>query len=432
DRFRCRRLKRQRVVIGDLMRLIEPGRNIDSSCWEYARTLYDPLHWQRKPDDKFRRRLMRREMKPPSVEGYSMRGDIGIRIQYDKGREDASRCAEVESLECEDETEGKKTRGRSKDGKDSKETNEACDRRESAGIDKGNRCTECLPAGVYEVYEEASVWELRASILWGRDLLLDGAKSCRPFVRIIFRNRCIETAVVTSYVNPVWMETLVFYPVLLCGSVRNLRTNPPPIIVEVRSDELNKSEAFLGRFVAMPFTCCAHHGRPSARWFSLQFPGGATRGALLASFELFLHDRNQECSVPPRPANKNSLSNRYSADSSICPLFGQYTVHIVCLGIRDYVSCSRLSAMQRAYVEVRIGDRVGRTETLRHLKVNPNFARPVLTLDNVALPRQLCYAPPLTFSLHQLSPFPFASAVAVCEVTSFAKYFRKVPQVWNV
>uniref|UniRef100_A0A914ZZZ4 C2 domain-containing protein n=1 Tax=Parascaris univalens TaxID=6257 RepID=A0A914ZZZ4_PARUN len=246
------------------------------------------------------------------------------------------------------------------------------------------------------------------------------------------RNRCIETAVVTSYVNPVWMETLVFYPVLLCGSVRNLRTNPPPIIVEVRSDELNKSEAFLGRFVAMPFTCCAHHGRPSARWFSLQFPGGATRGALLASFELFLHDRNQECSVPPRPANKNSLSNRYSADSSICPLFGQYTVHIVCLGIRDYVSCSRLSAMQRAYVEVRIGDRVGRTETLRHLKVNPNFARPVLTLDNVALPRQLCYAPPLTFSLHQLSPFPFASAVAVCEVTSFAKYFRKVPQVWNV
>uniref|UniRef100_A0A9J2PVH2 C2 domain-containing protein n=1 Tax=Ascaris lumbricoides TaxID=6252 RepID=A0A9J2PVH2_ASCLU len=427
DRFRCRRLKRQRVIIADLTRLIEPGRNSDSPCWEYARTLYDPLHWQQKPDDKFRRRLMRREMKPPSIEGYSLRRNIGIRIQQDKGREDASRNAEVESVEHEDETEGRKTARRSKNGKDSDETNEDCDKRESAGIDKGNRRTDCLPAGVYEVYDEASVWELRASILWGRDLLLDGAKSRRPFVRVVFRNRCIETAVVTSYVSPIWMETLV----LLCGSVRNLRTNPPPIIVEVRSDELDKSEPFLGRFITMPSTCCTHHGRPPAIWFPLQFPDGATRGALLASFELFLHDRNQECSVPPRPANKNLLSSRYSADSSICPLFGQYTVHILCLGIRDYVSCSRLSAMQRAYVEVRIGDRVGRTDAIQQLKLNPNFARPVLTLDSVALPRRLCYAPPLTFSLHQLSPFPFASAVAVCEVTSFAKYLRKVPQEYE-
>uniref|UniRef100_F1L3Q0 Sperm vesicle fusion protein fer-1 n=1 Tax=Ascaris suum TaxID=6253 RepID=F1L3Q0_ASCSU len=334
---------------------------------------------------------MRREMKPPSIEGYSLRRNIGIRIQQDKGREDASRNAEVESVEHEDETEGRKTARRSKNGKDSDETNEDCDKRESAGIDKGNRRTDCLPAGVYEVYDEASVWELRASILWGRDLLLDGAKSRRPFVRVVFRNRCIETAVVTSYVSPIWMETLVFYPVLLCGSVRNLRTNPPPIIVEVRSDELDKSEPFLGRFITMPSTCCTHHGRPPAIWFPLQFPDGATRGALLASFELFLHDRNQECSVPPRPANKNLLSSRYSADSSICPLFGQYTVHILCLGIRDYVSCSRLSAMQRAYVEVRIGDRVGRTDAIQQLKLNPNFARPVLTLDSVALPRRLCY-----------------------------------------
>ncbi|VDM47087.1 unnamed protein product [Toxocara canis] len=88
----------------------------------------------------------------------------------------------------------------------------------------------------------------------------------------------------------------------------------------------------------------------------------------------------------------------------------------------------QLSALNTAYVEVRIGDRVGYTSTVKHLKRNPNFIRPLITLDNVVLPQQLCYAPPLTFSLHQLSPVPFISAVAACNVTSFAKYLRKVPK----
>lgn len=62
---------------------------------------------------------------------------------------------------------------------------------------------------------------MRASILWARDLLPTNHRGSRAFVRVVFLNRCQETAVVENTVDPIWNETLIFKRV--CFFIRRKR-----------------------------------------------------------------------------------------------------------------------------------------------------------------------------------------------------------------
>lgn len=61
-----------------------------------------------------------------------------------------------------------------------------------------------------QVYNQVTRWQMRASILWARDLLSVNQSGARPFARVAISNRCQETAIVENTANPIWNETLIF------------------------------------------------------------------------------------------------------------------------------------------------------------------------------------------------------------------------------
>uniref|UniRef100_F1KY85 Sperm vesicle fusion protein fer-1 n=2 Tax=Ascaris suum TaxID=6253 RepID=F1KY85_ASCSU len=241
-------------------------------------------------------------------------------------------------------------------------------------------------------------------------------------------NRCQETAVVLDTMNPIWTETLIFENVLLCGGAWSLCNNPPSVIVEVCSDEDGGDDKSLGRFITKP-TVVAFHGdhRGSLAWFPLRQYGTSEKGALLALFELFPCDDTTKCRLPPRPQSKMQ-GKRYFVDEKICPLFKYYTVQMLCWGLRDVSPTNAHDDAKNVFVEVRIGDHVGRTDLVKSAAQNPNFARSLMTLDNVLLPAEFYTSPPLTLYLYQRRSFRDL-LMGVCVVSNIAEYLRIIPKV---
>jgi hypothetical protein len=67
-----------------------------------------------------------------------------------------------------------------------------------------------LSPRIYAVYESSCRWQLRAYILWARDLLPSARLGSRAFARVVFMNHCLETLVIENAINPIWNETLLF------------------------------------------------------------------------------------------------------------------------------------------------------------------------------------------------------------------------------
>uniref|UniRef100_A0A914ZY30 Ferlin B-domain domain-containing protein n=1 Tax=Parascaris univalens TaxID=6257 RepID=A0A914ZY30_PARUN len=218
--FRRRRWRRVRVENADSAdKDFDTFRaGVKSAHWEYARAFGHSLHVKRDGGDTYRRRRYVREM--VSMSGACRNGKSQLRVN--------------ENI--------------------------------------------CISPRIYEVYDEVLRWEMRASILWAYDLVPAGRASWRLFVRVVFMNRCQETAVVLDTMNPIWTETLIFENVLLCGGAWSLCNNPPSVIVEVCSDEDNSDDKSLGQFITKP-TVVAFHGdhRGSLAWFPLRQHGSSER-----------------------------------------------------------------------------------------------------------------------------------------------------------
>uniref|UniRef100_A0A915PZJ4 C2 domain-containing protein n=1 Tax=Setaria digitata TaxID=48799 RepID=A0A915PZJ4_9BILA len=347
-KFRRRRWRRMRTLgagTKDVFENIDALRkSIDPELWEYASNFHEPMHVQKMPGDKYRRRRYVREM----------------------------------------------------------------------------------------VYDHVTRWQMRASILWARDLLPINRHGSRAFVRVLFLNRCQETAIVENTVDPIWNETLIFKRVIICGGMVSVRKDPPVVIVEVCSDAFNSSEIFLGRFMTTPSVISvATDRRGMPTWFSLSFRKDKQRGALLALFELFLYEGQAIHIAPLKPPHKQQ-SNRYTVAQDVCPIFKQYTVQILCWGVRD-LPRYQLSFVRNPFVEIRIGDKIVRSDIIEDAKRNPNFKRPLIIMNKVQLPVQFYYAPPITFNLYDRRSFGREPQIGICIVHDFAKYINKLSThtKWN-
>lgn len=58
------------------------------------------------------------------------------------------------------------------------------------------------------------------------------------------------------------------------------------------------------------------------------------RGSLLALFQLFLYEGQAKHIAPLKPPHKKQ-SSRYSVARNVCPIIRNYTVQILCWGVRD-------------------------------------------------------------------------------------------------
>lgn len=80
-------------------------------------------------------------------------------------------------------------------------------------------------------------------------------------------------------------------------------------------------------------------------------------------------------------------------------------------------------------MEIRIGDKIARSDVIEDAKRNPNFKRPLIILNEVQLPVHFYYAPPLTFNLYDRRSFGREPHIGICVVQDFAKYISKLPKV---
>ncbi|MCP9264725.1 hypothetical protein DINM_022871 [Dirofilaria immitis] len=345
-KFRRRRWRRMRMLgtgTKDIFENIDALRlSIDPELWEYASDFHEPVHVQKMPGDKYRRRRYVREMVFSA--NLSQRRRLALHLA-----EDVS-----------------------------------------------------VSPRIYEVYDHVTRWQMRASILWARDLLPTNRHGSKAFVRVVFLNRCQETAIVENTVHPIWNETLIFKRVIICGGMLSVHKDPPAVVVEVCSEDFNSSEIFLRRFMTTP------------------------SGALLALFELFLYE-GQAIHIAPLKPPRKKRSTRYSVARSICPVIKQYTVRILCWGVRD-LPRYQLSSVRNPFVEIRIGDKIARSDVIEDAKRNPNFKRPLIILNKVQLPVHFYYAPPLTFNLYDRRSFGREPHIGICIVQDFAKYIKKLPK----
>uniref|UniRef100_A0A0R3RPS5 C2 domain-containing protein n=1 Tax=Elaeophora elaphi TaxID=1147741 RepID=A0A0R3RPS5_9BILA len=360
-KFRRRRWWRMRTLgtgTKDVFENIDAlRRSIDPELWEYASDFREPVHVQKMPDDKYRRRRYVREMVFSA--NLSQRRRLALYLA-----EDIS-----------------------------------------------------VSPRIYEVYDRVTRWQMRASILWARDLLPTNRRGSRAFVRVVFLNRCQETAIIENTVDPV----------IICGGITSVRNDSPAIVVEVCSKDFNSSETFLGRFMTTPSVISLatdHRGTPT--WFPLSFRKDKKKGALLALFELFLYEGQAIHIAPLKPPRKKH-SARYAVAQSVRPVVKQYTVQILCWGVRD-LPRYQLSSVRNPFVEIRIGNKIARSDVIEDAKRNPNFKRPLIILNEVQLPVHLYYAPPLTFNLYDRRSFGREPHIGICVVQDFAKYISKLPK----
>ncbi|KAK0429500.1 hypothetical protein QR680_011409 [Steinernema hermaphroditum] len=381
--FRRRRKKRLRslCVNADYFEDFNAfKKHLDENGWEYAHKFGQPVHMQMMPGDKFRRRRMVREL----------------------GKEQSSAKLHMRIMQ-------------------------------------GERVDESLSPRIYEIHNTASEFQLRAYIFWARELFTSKKMGPRAFVRIIFMNRSQNTQIIQYAINPVWNETLIFNRVIIPGGVYSLKRNPPAMIVEVRSEELNETESFLGRFEVQPIVINrATDRRAVPKWYPLNGKNGNTRGELLAMFELFQNDPAMRCLVPLLPFAKHNARNRFEVPPTLRPNFVSYTVQFLCWGVRN-LSRFQLLSVRSPFVEIIIGDCEERTDPIADAKQNPNFSRPLLTFPTVVMPELLLYAPPITLNLYDQRSFGRQPLVGVCIIKNFSRYIcdhqirhsRKEELAWN-
>lgn len=80
-------------------------------------------------------------------------------------------------------------------------------------------------------------------------------------------------------------------------------------------------------------------------------------------------------------------------------------------------------------MEIRIGDKIARSDVIEDAKRNPNFSRPLIILNEVQLPTLFYYAPPLTFNLFDRRSFGREPHIGICVVQDFAKYISTLSKV---
>ncbi|XP_030320002.1 fer-1-like protein 5 [Calypte anna] len=131
-------------------------------------------------------------------------------------------------------------------------------------------------------------------------LHLPGAAAAPPPLQ---NHRSQSSRVLPPTLDPLWDQTLLFQRVPLYGDPREVRDDPPPVVVEIFDQDKGGAGGALGRSVCTPDVSLnvGHRQPPRLRRYPLGGPGGEA-GELLAAFEL-LHDAEhlpeEEELVPP-------------------------------------------------------------------------------------------------------------------------------------
>ena len=81
---------------------------------------------------------------------------------------------------------------------------------------------------------EQQVFQLRAHMYQARRLIgSDASGLSDPFARIIYGDQSQCTQVIDETLSPTWDEMLIFNEVIMYGTMEELKSDPPIIVVEM-------------------------------------------------------------------------------------------------------------------------------------------------------------------------------------------------------
>ncbi|KAI1711048.1 c2 domain-containing protein [Ditylenchus destructor] len=288
---------------------------------------------------------------------------------------------------------------------------------------------ECnLSPRIYEIHDQVSMFQLRVYVLWARELNIPQNEVSPSYVRIFFLNECRQTLPAESSINPIFNETVVFPRVPVPGGVNALRKNSPSMVIEVFAEGKFGSELFLGRMDYAPFIISSStNKRAEPRWFPLCFSGNKTSGSLLVCAELFQADPAVITKLAPLPPLKKDEKDRYEIPKDIRPIFAFYAIQFLCWGVRD-MPRYQLFPVRSPFVQLTVGDHRETTDIIENTKKNPNFDRPLITIENVLMPRNIYFAPPISLQLHDRRSFGRKPLVGSTVIRNFVRFIQREGQ----
>lgn len=280
---------------------------------------------------------------------------------------------------------------------------------------------------------------MRAYIYQARSLIgSDSSGLSDPFARVIIGECSSTTQVIDQTLNPTWDEMLIFYDVLLCSTIEQIKADPPTIVIEIfDQDSVGKSE-FIGRTLARPYIKSLEDLKsrnqhpPSLEWHEIR-RGEDKAGELLATFELLEVFHKNEIAVLPSLPSPREVAIKGPNDTTIRgpilpvprgirPTLSRYRIEVLFWGVRD---CQRIHflAVTNPTIDIECaGNILQSTKVINgNSKSNANFPNPVQFID-VNLPDQDLYQPPLTIIVQDHRSFGRVALLGTHIINSVHKY----------
>ncbi|XP_063235260.1 otoferlin-like isoform X2 [Bacillus rossius redtenbacheri] len=289
-----------------------------------------------------------------------------------------------------------------------------------------------LPPSVIH-YVEKHTFQLRAHMYQARSLIgSDASGLSDPFARVVVGEFCKATQVIDETLSPTWDELLVFDGILVYGTARQIKAEPPDIVVEIfDQDKVGKSE-FIGRAIAKPRVKLLGepYGRPefppALEWHEIA-RGPDRAGELLAAFELLQLASTADSDLPALPEAKATAEAQDQDTGPILPVprgirptLAKYRIEVLFWGLRD-LKRVHLLTVDKPRVDIECAGHILHSSVIQNARKNPNFNNPVKFLE-LELPEQELYRPPLTVRVVDCRSFGRYTLVGTHTISSIHKY----------
>ncbi|CAM9619621.1 unnamed protein product [Lampetra fluviatilis] len=276
-------------------------------------------------------------------------------------------------------------------------------------------------------YHKRSQFELRAHMYQARSLFAaDSTGLSDPFARVIFSTHCKSTEVFQETLCPTWDQLLQFQNVYMYGEPRELRDDPPMVVIEVfDQDTVGKAE-FIGRALAKPVVKISTEPYEPPRFppmldYYQIYRGPVTAGELLASFELLQVPPADNCKFPPVSGlNDTDRGPIIPVPKGIRPVLAKYRIEILFWGLRD-LKRVQLQSVDRPRVDIECAGKGIQSVVITDFNKNPNFSHLVKFFE-VDLPENELFHPPLNIRVVDCRAFGRYILVGSQTVTSLRKF----------
>ncbi|CAM9619692.1 unnamed protein product [Lampetra fluviatilis] len=276
-------------------------------------------------------------------------------------------------------------------------------------------------------YSKRSQFELRAHMYQARSLFAaDSTGLSDPFARVIFSTHCKSTEVFQETLCPTWDQLLEYQDIYMYGEPRELRDDPPMVVIEVYDQNTMGKAEFIGRALAKPVVKISTEPYEPPRFppmldYYQIYRGPLTAGELLASFELLQVPPAENCEFPSLSGPTGTDHGPVTAvPMGIRPVLAKYRIEILFWGLRD-LKRVQLQSVDRPRVDIECAGKGIQSVVIEDFNTNPNFSHLVKFFE-VDLPEKELYHPPLNIRVVDCRAFGRYILVGSDTVTSLSKF----------